>query len=92
MTGIGAAFLVPERLRERGLTPSDLTYAPTSERVTDAARLRELHATDPGGLAIIRHLSHDDPADRELLLRYILFPGAVVASDAMPLTCWSTAR
>jgi hypothetical protein len=88
MTGIGAAFLAPERLSERGLVPPDLTYAPTGERVADAARLRELRATDPGGLAVIRFLNDDDPADRELLLRYILFPGAVVASDAMPLT-WS---
>ena len=90
MTGIGAAFLAPERLSERGLVPPDLTYAPTGERVADAARLRELRATDPGGLAVIRFLDDDDPADRELLLRYILFPGAVVASDAMPLT-WGQA-
>jgi N-acyl-D-aspartate/D-glutamate deacylase len=90
MTGIGAAFLAPERLSERGLVPPDLTYAPTGERVADAARLRELRATDPGGLAIVRFLADDDPADRQLLLRYILFPGAVVASDAMPLT-WSQA-
>jgi N-acyl-D-aspartate/D-glutamate deacylase len=90
MTGIGAAFLAPERLAERGLAASDLTYAPTGERVADAARLRELRAIDPAGLAIIRHLDDDDPADRALLLRYILFPGAVVASDAMPLT-WSRA-
>lgn len=88
MTGIGAAFLAPERLAERGLVPADLTYAPTGERVADAARLRELRAADPAGLAIIRHLDDDAPADRELLLRYLLFPGAVVASDAMPLT-WS---
>jgi N-acyl-D-aspartate/D-glutamate deacylase len=90
MTGIGAAFLAPERLAERGLAPSDLTYAPTGERVADAARLRELRAADPAGLAIIRHLNDDDPADRQLLLRYLLFPGAVVASDAMPLT-WKRA-
>jgi N-acyl-D-aspartate/D-glutamate deacylase len=90
MTGIGAAFLAPERLAERGLAPSDLTYAPTGEVVADAARLRELRATDPAGLAIIKHLNDDDPADRELLLRYLLFPGTVVASDAMPVT-WSRA-
>ncbi len=90
MTGIGAAFLAPERLAERGLVPSDLTYAPTGERVAGAARLRELRAADPAGLAIIRHLNDDDPADRDLLLRYLLFPGAVVASDAMPLT-WNRA-
>ena len=88
MTAIGAAFLAPDRLAERGLVPPDLTYAPTGERVADAARLRELRAADPGALAIIRFLDDEDPADRELLLRYILFPGSVVASDAMPLT-WS---
>jgi N-acyl-D-aspartate/D-glutamate deacylase len=90
MTGIGAAFLDPERLTERGLVPPDLTYAPTGERVADVARLRELRTKDPGGLAIVRLLDDDDPADRQLLLRYLLFPGAVVASDAMPLT-WSKA-
>ena len=86
MTGIGAAFLAPERLGERGLTPSSLTYAPTGERVASADRLRELRATDPGGLVIIDLLNEDDPADRALLMRSLTFPGAVVASDAMPLT------
>jgi len=86
MTGIGAAFLAPERLGERGLTPSSLTYAPTGERVASEARLRELRQTDPGGLVIIRLLDEDDPADRQLLMRSLTFPGAMVASDAMPLT------
>jgi N-acyl-D-aspartate/D-glutamate deacylase len=86
MTGIGAAFLAPERLHERGLVPSDLTYAPTGEHVASAERLRELRATDPGGLAIIRHLDESDPEDRAVLLRALTFPDAVVASDAMPLT------
>jgi N-acyl-D-aspartate/D-glutamate deacylase len=31
-------------------------------------------------------LDENDPADRELLMRSLTFPGAVVASDAMPLT------
>jgi hypothetical protein len=86
MTGIGAAFLAPERLAERGLSPASLTYAPTAERVASADRLRELRATDPGGLVIIDLLREDDPADRALLMRSLTFPGAVVASDAMPLT------
>jgi hypothetical protein len=88
MTGIGAAFLAPERLPERGLTPSDLTYAPTGEQVGTEERLRELRAGDPGGLVIIRHLNEDDPADQKVMLRSLVFPDAVVASDAMPLT-WS---
>jgi N-acyl-D-aspartate/D-glutamate deacylase len=92
MTGIGAAFLAPERLHERGLAPTDLTYAPTGERVASAARLRELRAADPGGLAIIRQLDESSAGDRELLMRYMLFPGAVVASDAMPLTWLAAAR
>src|SRR5271157_4024908 len=37
MTGIGATFLAPERLGERGLLPSSLTYAPTGERVGSEA-------------------------------------------------------
>jgi N-acyl-D-aspartate/D-glutamate deacylase len=86
MTGIGAAFLAPERLGERGLSPSSLTYAPTGERVASEARLRELRRADPGGLAIIELLDEDDPGDRRLLMRSLTFPGAIVASDAMPLT------
>jgi N-acyl-D-aspartate/D-glutamate deacylase len=86
MTGIGAAFLAPERLGDRGLTPSSLTYAPTGERVASEARLRELRQADPGGLVIIELLNEEDPADRELLMRSLTFPGAIVASDAMPLT------
>jgi cytosine/adenosine deaminase-related metal-dependent hydrolase len=86
MTGIGATFLAPERLGERGLSPSSLTYARTGERVASEARLRELRRADPGGLAIIELLDEDDPADRQLLMRSLTFPGAIVASDAMPLT------
>jgi hypothetical protein len=86
MTGIGAAFLAPERLGERGLSPSSLTFAPTGERVASAARLRELRETDPGGLVIIDLLDESSPADRMLLMRSLTFPGSVVASDAMPLT------
>jgi N-acyl-D-aspartate/D-glutamate deacylase len=89
MTGIGAAFLAPERLGERGLTPASLTYAPTGERVANVGRLRELRSADPGGLVIIELLSEDDPADRALLMRSLTFPGSVMASDAMPLT-WTT--
>jgi cytosine/adenosine deaminase-related metal-dependent hydrolase len=86
MTGIGAAFLAPERLGERDLKPTDLTYAPTGEQISSEARLRELRAADPGGLVIVKHLDEDNPADLDVLLRSLTFPDAVVASDAMPLT------
>jgi N-acyl-D-aspartate/D-glutamate deacylase len=91
MTGIGAAFLAPERLPERGLVPASLTYAPTGERIASEDRLRELRAADPGGLVIIDLLDERDPADRALLMRSLTFPGALVASDAMPLTWQETA-
>jgi hypothetical protein len=86
MTGIGATFLAPDRLAERDLTPSDLTYVLTGEQVASAERLRELRAADPGGFAIVRLMDENDPADWAVLLRSLTFPGAVVASDAMPLT------
>jgi N-acyl-D-aspartate/D-glutamate deacylase len=35
---------------------------------------------------IIRHLDEDDPTDRAVLMRYLMFPDSVIASDAMPLT------
>jgi hypothetical protein len=86
MTGIGAAFLAPERLHERGLVASDLTYARTGEHIGSAERLRELRATDPGGLAIVKHLDESVPSDRAVLLQSLTFPDAIVASDAIPLT------
>ena len=90
-TAIGAAFLSPERLAERGLEPASLTYLPTLERVAGMDRLRELRATDPGGAVIVRFLDEDDPADWDLLRRSLAFDDAIVASDAMPPT-WTTGR
>ena len=37
-------------------------------------------------MAIIRQLDDEDPNDQAVLLRYLMFPGSVIASDAMPLT------
>jgi cytosine/adenosine deaminase-related metal-dependent hydrolase len=83
-TAIGAAFLAPERLRERMRGPSAITYLPTGERIADEARLRELRATDPGGVVIAEFLDEADPHDLALLRRSLTFPDTVVASDAMP--------
>ncbi len=83
-TAIGAAFLAPERLRERFRGTTSITYLRTGERVADASRLRELRATDPGGLVIAEFLDESEPADAALLRRSLRFPDAIVASDAMP--------
>ena len=83
-TAIGAAFLAPDRLRQRGLPPSSITYLPTGERVADEARLLELRAIDPGGLVVAEFLDEHEPHDVALLRRSLTFPDTVVASDAMP--------
>jgi amidohydrolase family protein len=88
-TAIGASFLAPERLAERGLVPSSLTFLATGERVADAARLSDLRAADPGGVVIVDFLDEQNAADRSLLRRSLAFDGAVVASDAMPLVSTS---
>jgi N-acyl-D-aspartate/D-glutamate deacylase len=83
-TAIGAAFLSPERLAERGLSPDSITYIATGERIADEARLRELRARDPGGTVILHFLDEDDSEDCALLRRSLVFEDAIVASDAMP--------
>lgn len=84
-TAIGAAFLAPDRLAQRGLTPSSLTYLPTGERLAGEARLLELREVDPGGIVILDFLDESKPVDNEMLRRSLAFDGAIVASDAMPL-------
>ncbi|MBU6245171.1 MAG: amidohydrolase family protein [Actinomycetales bacterium] len=84
-TGIGAGFLAPENLVNEGISPDDIRYLPTGERVTTVERLAELRAQDPGGLAVIDFLRETDPDDLGFLTRALLWPGTAVASDAMPL-------
>ena len=83
-TAIGAAFLAPERLRERFRATTSITYLRTGERIADDARLRELRAADPGGLVIAEFFDEGEPGDAALLRRSLAFPDAIVASDAMP--------
>lgn len=91
-TAIGAAFLAPERLHERFRDTTAITYLRTGERIADAARLRELRATDPGGLVIVEFLDETEPSDAALLRRSLEFPDAIVASDGMPPLWSDTSR
>jgi N-acyl-D-aspartate/D-glutamate deacylase len=84
-TGVGAAFLAPEKLHRFGIEPKDITYLPTGERIADADRLAELRATNPGGLCVIDYLREDDPDDQAKLMRAVTLEDTAVASDAMPL-------
>jgi hypothetical protein len=85
MTGIGARFLAPERLAERGLSPASIRYAPTGRVVASEDELRELRRLDPGGLAFVETLREDVPEEFALVERAIASPATVVASDAMPI-------
>jgi hypothetical protein len=84
-TAIGAAFLEPDLLSRWEMTPSSIVYLPTGERLNDAARLRELRAQDPGGLAVFEVLDEHDPRDRALMAASMLHDDTVVATDAMPI-------
>ena len=82
-TGIGAAFLAPEALSAWDLTPSNIVLVESGERISDAARLRELRASDPGALVIVEFLDERDEQDARLLRESLAFPDSIVASDAM---------
>ncbi|NGN64339.1 amidohydrolase family protein [Streptomyces sp. A7024] len=84
-TGIGAFFLAPERLPAWGIQPSDIVVLETGERIADAARLREVRASDAGAECLVEFLDEDKPADRDLLRQALAYPDAIVASDAMPI-------
>src|SRR5690606_1777365 len=84
-TAIGASFLAPDKLPRLGIGPSSLVMMETGERIADATRLREIRREAPGAACIVNWLDESDPSDRVHLLRSLAFPGAIVASDAMPV-------
>jgi len=84
-TGVGAAFLAPERLGHWDIGPSNIVLVGTGERIADAGRLRQIRADDPGAECIVEFLDENAPADQALLARALAFPDAIVASDAMPV-------
>ena len=85
-TVIGAAFIDPDQLGRQGMTPRSVIYLATGERVADERRLRELRATDPGGLCVLETFDLTDPRQLALLLSAVTYPDAAIASDAMPMT------
>ena len=84
-TGIGAAFLAPERLAMWGVTAQSIVVVTTGERIASDERLRELRETSPGLPIIVEFLDEAVEADRILLRRSLEFDDAIVASDAMPV-------
>lgn len=85
-TGIGAAFLAPERLPTWDLSPQNIVLVTTGERIRDEAHLLHVRAVDPGAACIVEFIDDEDPGDRALLERSLAFPDGIVASDAMHVT------
>jgi hypothetical protein len=83
MTGIGAAFLAPELLPRRGLTPGSIGHLALGRRIADADELRRVRAEDPGALAFVHQVDEADPAAFGLVQRALAFADAAVASDAI---------
>ncbi len=86
MTTIGAAFLDADGLARRGLQVTDLVHAASGERLLNLDRLEQLRRADPGALVLMDNLYEDRPADFAMMLSVLRHPGAIIASDAMPLT------
>lgn len=84
-TGIGAAFLAPDRLARWGMEPHHLMLLPEGERIRDAEHLAQVREANPGHPCIVEYLDERDPADVAFLQRALAFPDAIVASDAMPV-------
>lgn len=84
-TGVGAFFLDPERLRQKGVSPRRIVLLPSGERIADETRLREVRETAPGTMCIIEYLDESNHDDANLLKQAFTFPDSIVASDAMPL-------
>ncbi len=84
-TAIGAAFISPERLRMRGLSPSSVILLETGERMADEKRLLEVRRTNPGAPCLLEHYDESKPEGRDMMRRTLAFPDAIVGSDAMPI-------
>ena len=82
-TVIGAGFLDPDILEAAGRAPQVITPLATGRPAESYAEIARLRAEDPGQLCLIRY--YEDPWDGEDLKRVMSLPGAVFASDAMPL-------
>ncbi|MEU6998016.1 amidohydrolase family protein [Nonomuraea sp. NPDC046570] len=85
MTGVGAAFLAPELLHRRGLTPHSIGLLGAAGRLSGEAALREAREREPGAAAFVHLLDEDDPAQFAFIERALAFPDAAVATDAVPL-------
>lgn len=83
-TGIGAKFLDPENLSRIGMSYESLEYQ--GKRLNKSS-FDELRAKNPGAIVVVHF--YELPRDQKLLDMAVLFPGGIIASDAMP---WVSTR
>jgi N-acyl-D-glutamate deacylase len=78
-TGIAAATLAPENLPRTGMTYESIEYQ--GRRLSEQT-FNELRSKSPGAIVVVHFL--ELPRDQELLDISVLYPGGIIASDAMP--------
>lgn len=78
-TAIGAKFLDPENLSRVGMTYESVEY---QGKRLDERSFNELRSNNPGAI-VVPHF-YELPRDQQLLDTAVLFPGGIIASDAMP--------
>lgn len=85
-TFANALFYDPEYRRDKlgKNSPDDLIYA--GRPIADWEELDRIRADDPSGMIVNRRLDEDNnPADQAEMIKRLGFPGAILASDAMPI-------
>lgn len=80
-TTIGSALFTPEARKRKGILAEqvELNGKPLTEE-----EFQKTRTETPGAVVVFRFL--DMPKDQAILDRSILFPGGIIASDAMPWT------
>lgn len=86
-TAIGAKFLDPENLFRVGMTYESVEYQ--GKRLKESS-YKELRSTNPGAI-VVPHF-YELPRDEKLLDMAVLFPGGIIASDAMPWMSITTGK
>ena len=83
-SAVGAEVFRGEDWLQRWGIPS-ASYMEMNGKALDQEKITELQATAPGSVVVIHFLKPDDSKDdRRKMDRSVLFPGAAIASDAMP--------
>ncbi|MFS1926075.1 amidohydrolase family protein [Vibrio breoganii] len=83
-TPVGAALFAGEDWIDRFGVP-DASYMEANGVPMTQSKIDELRETNPGEIVVIHFLKPDDNKEElRMMNRSVLFPGAAIASDAMP--------